>query len=67
VERVDGVFEVSGEGVERLALKTDWDNQEGVEHFQRELERKGVVAALRRAGAQEGDEVRVGGVEFGFE
>jgi len=67
VERVDGVFEVSGEGVERLALKTDWENPEGVENFQRELERKGVIAALRRAGAQEGDDVRVGGVEFGFE
>jgi GTP-binding protein len=63
----DGAFEVAGEGVERLALKTDWENPEGVEHFQRELEKKGVVAALRRAGAEPGDEVRVGGVEFDFE
>jgi len=68
VERAaDGPFEVSGEGMERLALKTDWENPEGVEHFQRELEKKGVVAALRRAGAQPGDEVRIGEVEFGFE
>jgi GTP-binding protein len=68
VERAaDGPLEVSGEGMERLALKTDWENPEGVEHFQRELEKKGVVAALRRAGAQPGDDVRIGEVEFGFE
>lgn len=63
----DGLYEVSGEGMERLALKTDWENPEGIESFQRELERRGVVAALKRAGAESGDEVRIGAVEFGFE
>ena len=68
VERVeDGAYEVSGEGVERLALRTDWESSEGVRNFQRELERKGVVAALRRAGAEPGDEVRIGEVEFEFQ
>ena len=68
VERVeDGAYEVSGEGVERLALRTDWESPEGVRNFQRELEKKGVVAALRRAGAEPGDEVRVGEVEFDFQ
>lgn len=66
VERENGVYVVSGEEVERLALKTDWGSEEGVEHFGRELERKGVVAALRRAGAAEGDEVRVGETVFDF-
>lgn len=59
-------YGVSGEEVERLALKTDWDNPEGVENFQRELERKGIVAALRRAGAESGDEVSIGDVSFDF-
>ncbi|MCA1716346.1 MAG: GTPase ObgE [Actinobacteria bacterium] len=68
VERVeDGAYEVSGEGVERLALRTDWESSEGVRNFQRELEKKGVVAALRRAGAESGDEVRIGEVEFDFQ
>jgi GTP-binding protein len=66
VERENGAYVVSGEDVERLALKTDWDNPEGVERFQRELERRGVVSALRRAGAQEGDEVRIGETVFDF-
>jgi GTPase len=68
VERVEGgAYEVSGEGVEWLALRTDWESSEGVRNFQRELERKGVVAALRRAGAEPGDEVRIGEVEFDFQ
>ena len=68
VEEVEeGVYEVSGEDVERLALRTDWDNTEGVAYFQRELEKKGVVAALKKAGAEPGDEIRVGEVEFGFQ
>lgn len=67
VERTgDGVYEVTGEKVERLALRTDWENPEGVANFQRELEKKGVLAALRRAGAEVGDEVRIGEVEFDF-
>ena len=67
VETRDGAYEVVGEEVERMALKTDWDSPEGVEHFQRELEKKGVVAALRRAGAEPGDEVNIGPVAFDFQ
>lgn len=66
VEEEGGVYVVVGEDLERLALKTDWESEEGVEHFQRELERRGVVAALRRAGAGPDDEVRIGEVEFDF-
>ncbi len=66
VESEDDGYVVSGEEIERLAQKTDWDNPEGVEHFQRELERKGVVAALRRAGAREEDEIRIGEAVFDF-
>ncbi|HEX2728854.1 MAG TPA: GTPase ObgE [Rubrobacteraceae bacterium] len=66
VESEDGGYAVSGEELERLALKTDWQSPEGVEHFQRQLERRGVVAALRRAGAETGDEVRIGDTVFDF-
>ena len=59
-------YEVSGEVIKRLALRTDWESPEGVENFQRELERKGVVTALKKAGAEPGDEVRIGDVEFEF-
>ena len=64
VERENGGYVVLGEGVERLALKTDWESPEGVENFQRELERRGILGALRRAGATSGDEVRIGETVF---
>ena len=67
VRRQNGAYVVLGEGVERLALRTDWENPEGVERFQRELERRGVVGALRRAGAEPGDEVRIGETVFDFQ
>jgi GTPase len=67
VEQQNGRYIVSGEGVERLALKTDWDSREGVERFQHELQRSGVLGALRRAGAEPGDEVRIGETVFDFQ
>jgi GTPase len=66
VEQENGGYVVSGEGVERMALKTDWESPEGVENFQRELEKRGVLSALRRAGAAPGDEVRIGEAVFDF-
>ena len=63
----EGAYEVSGEDVERLALRTDWESTEGVANFQRELEKKGVVAALKKAGAEPGDEIRIGQVEFDYQ
>lgn len=62
----EGRYVVLGEEAERLALKTDWENQEALEYFQRELERQGIVGALRRAGAEEGDEIRIGEQVFDF-
>jgi GTP-binding protein len=68
VEEVgEGAYEVSGEDVERLALRTDWESTEGVANFQWELEKKGVVAALKKAGAEPGDEIRIGQVEFDYQ
>ena len=66
VGREDGSFVVAGDDAERLAMKTDWESPEGVERFQRELEKSGVVGALRRAGAEQGDEVRIGEAVFDF-
>ena len=63
----EGSYVVAGEEIERMALKTDWESREGTERFQRELEKKGVVAALRRAGAEPGDEIRIGEAVFDFQ
>ena len=63
----DGAYRVAGKRIERLAAQTDFDIEESAERFQRDLERLGADAELRRAGIQAGDTVRVGSVELEWE
>jgi Obg family GTPase CgtA-like protein len=56
VGREDGAYVVSGEGVERLALKTDWATRRASSASSASWRKIGVVGALRRAGAEPGDE-----------
>lgn len=65
VERTaDGAWRLTGRRVERLVAQTDFDNDESAARFQRELSRLGVVEALRRAGVEAGDSVRIGSAEL---
>jgi GTP-binding protein len=43
---------------------TYWEYDEAVRRFQRILERLGVDDSLRRAGAKQGDTVRIGAYEL---
>jgi GTP-binding protein len=62
-----GVYRVIGMRIERLASQTNFEIEESAERFQRDLERLGADAALRDAGVQPGDTVRVGAVELAWE
>jgi GTP-binding protein len=57
------VFRVRGIKVERVAQMTNWDQEEGVRRTHRVLQAMGVNAALRAAGIEEGDYVRIGNIE----
>jgi GTP-binding protein len=59
-----GTWRVRGQAIERAAEMTYWEFPEAVRRFQRILERLGVDDALRRAGAKQGDNVRIGGYEL---
>ena len=63
----DGAYRVAGRRIERLAAQTDFEVEESAERFQRDLERVGADAELRRAGIQAGDTVRIGAVELEWE
>jgi GTPase len=66
VERVaDGVFEVRGSGIELLVQRHDLANPEALAYLEQRLREIGVLAALRSAGFEAGDEVRIG--DQGFE
>jgi len=63
----DGTYRVTGRRIERLAAQTDFEVEESAERFQRDLERFGADAELRRAGIQPGDTVRIGPIELEWE
>jgi GTP-binding protein len=60
----DGGWRLEGRGIERAAAMTYWEYEEGVRRFQRLMERLGIEDALRRAGAADGDTIRVGDHEL---
>jgi len=66
IDRIDDGFTVRGEKVERLAVMTDWDNDEARRYFMTTLGKLGVFRALARSGASRGDIVWVGPVEFEY-
>jgi GTP-binding protein len=56
----DGAWRVRGKRIERAAEMTYWELDEAVARFQRILELLGIYRALREAGVQQGDSVRIG-------
>jgi GTP-binding protein len=60
----DGCFRILGRGVELLFERHDLKNEEALAYLEQRLNEIGVVAALRAAGFEPGDDVRVGEHEF---
>ena len=64
ISREGEAFIVRGKRVERVAVMTDWGNEEAVARFQRVMAAMGVTMALREAGVRPGDTVRIGDAEL---
>ena len=62
----DGAWRVSGRSAERVVAMADLTNVEAMEYVQYRLRTMGVERALARAGAREGDVVRIGPVELDY-
>jgi GTPase len=60
----DGGFRILGRGVELLFERHDIANEEALAYLEQRLNEIGVIAALRAAGFEPGDDVRVGEQEF---
>jgi GTP-binding protein len=63
----DGGFVVRGRPAERAVALSDLNNSQALAYALARLRRLGVDRALSRAGARQGDVVRVGGFEFEYE
>ena len=66
VSAVGDVFVVSGQLCERLMHAVNLENRDSMQYFHRMLRQHGVIDALRKAGAGEGDTVCIGEIEFDF-
>jgi GTP-binding protein len=60
----DGVYRVEGRGIEMLIARHDLENPEALAYLEQRLGEIGVIAALRGAGFEPGDEVRIGEEAF---
>ena len=66
IERDGAVFVVTGNWIAGLVNSTNFDDSESLQYFQRLLRKKGVIAALEKAGVAEGDLIRLHDAEFEF-
>ena len=67
IEEQGDVFILTGAAIERAAEMTYWEYDDSVRRFQKLMERLGVDDALRKAGIQEGQIVRIKDYELIWE
>lgn len=65
-EKEGGCYIVTGPAMEQLIVRSNFTDQESLNYFHRTLRTRGVIDALRAAGAKEGDSVVIGDMEFDF-
>ena len=62
----DGGFRVEGPRIEKMLGYTNLDSERGFEFFQNFLKDSGILEELENAGIEEGDTVRMYGLEFDY-
>ena len=60
----DGIFRVSGRGIERLIGRHDLENEEALRYVEERLRVLGVIRALEAQGFEPGDDVEIAGIVF---
>ena len=66
VEVEDGVYVVEGPKIEKMLGYTNLDSEKGFAFFQKFLKDTGILGELGAAGIQEGDTVRMYGLQFDY-
>ena len=62
----DGVYVVEGPKIDKMLGYTNLDSEKGFEFFQKFLKNTGILDDLEEAGIEEGDTVRMYGLEFDY-
>ena len=66
VEKEDNVYVVEGPKIEKMLGYTNLDSEKGFAFFQKFLKDTGILDELEEAGIQEGDTVRMYGLQFDY-
>ncbi len=67
IKEKKGVFVVKGTALERFIVMTDFENEEALGYAQQKLKTIRLDQKLSKAGAKEGDLIRIGLYEFNFD
>ncbi len=62
----DDIYFVEAPWLLKILQRTDLDDYESLQYFQRVLQQSGIIAALQEQGIQEGDTVSIYDLEFDF-
>jgi len=62
----DDMYLVTGSKIERFAVRTDFDNEEGVRRLKVIMRKQGIMHELGRQGAKPGDTIRIAGGSFDY-
>lgn len=65
-EEEEGVFVVEGPRIERMLGYTNLDSEKGFEFFQKFLKTNGILEQLEELGIEEGDTVKMYGLQFDY-
>lgn len=66
IEVVDGVYNITGSWIRKLAYSTNFNSYESLQYFQRALKSWGVIDALEEQGINEDDTVKIYDIEFDY-
>ena len=61
-----GLFVVEGPAIQRLIDSVNFEDEESMNWFHRQLRDRGIIDELRKKGAKEGSPVQLGDMEFDF-
>jgi GTP-binding protein len=62
----EGIYVVEGPRIEKMLGYTNLESEKGFLFFQRFLKGNGILEELEKAGIEEGDTVRMYGLEFDY-
>lgn len=66
IEKEDDMYVVEGPKIEKMLGYTNLDSERGFAFFQKFLKDSGILEQLEEAGIQEGDTVRMYGLQFDY-